>query len=303
MAKASKQFGMEPSSIQLADVRLRLRSTKAYSLDLANLLDEIKELREYSKPLIPDLIQAINRGVYLPSTPLVDIISRLKSPELLEEALTQDGWSLSTFDRCKLLEAGFTQFEAPLLDELFQVFESDSEPRRSAIVDALAKNGRNAALEMLRVIEYRTADNFSRLIAELNDGDHVEQGAKQLERGHYVPTRRAFLEKVRLAIKSIESRPNSPHEPERFEVLRSISQEPEIAHVLFVDLVGYSTLSMQSQLIVLTQLTEIVEDLDSVQRKIHEDMLVILPTGDGMALVFFGGVKPHVDAAKELHKK
>ena len=83
--------------------------------------------------------QLMKREVYVPSIPLIHIISRLRSPELLSAALEQyEGeWRLSTFDRCELLQAGFGQFEESLVDELFQIFEDDAEPRRSVIADAL----------------------------------------------------------------------------------------------------------------------------------------------------------------------
>lgn len=80
------------------------------------------------------------------------------------------------------------------------------------------------------------------------------------------------------------------------------SNEPEVAHVLFLDLVGYSKLPMRHQVEVLHQLKEIVGGLESVRRNRKNSRLTILPTGDGMALVFFGGATPHVDAAKELHQ-
>jgi hypothetical protein len=58
---------------------------------------------------------------------------------------------------------------------------------------------------------------------------------------------------------------------------------------------------MDQQVALQGQLKEIVEGLHSVQRHKKDNRLIILPTGDGMALAFFGGVKPHVDAARELH--
>jgi class 3 adenylate cyclase len=59
----------------------------------------------------------------------------------------------------------------------------------------------------------------------------------------------------------------------------------EIAHVLFIDIVGYSKLLIEEQKERLNQLTEIVLATAQV-RASTDEQLVTLPTGDGMALVF-----------------
>ena len=61
----------------------------------------------------------------------------------------------------------------------------------------------------------------------------------------------------------------------------------EIAHVLFMDLVGYSTLTIDRQTSLLQQLQEIVRATPEFQRAQAANRLIRLPTGDGMALVFF----------------
>jgi class 3 adenylate cyclase len=61
----------------------------------------------------------------------------------------------------------------------------------------------------------------------------------------------------------------------------------EMAHVLFMDIVGYSTLPMDHQRDVLGQLQTIVQATEDFQRAQAARELVSLPTGDGMALVFF----------------
>jgi class 3 adenylate cyclase len=201
---------MEPPSIQISNIRLRLRATKAFSPETISLLDEIDEMGD-SRQLIPDLIAAMRRGVYFPTSPLVSIIARLKSEELLHAALEQyEGeWSLSTFDRCTLLIAGFLQFQDPLLEELFQMFENDAEPRRSAIVEAFSTSGTLSALETLRVIEYRTAERIPELIKELRDNDRITQARIMVERGDFVGLREQFLTQVRQAIRLITERSSS----------------------------------------------------------------------------------------------
>src|SRR3954447_24522865 len=60
---------------------------------------------------------------------------------------------------------------------------------------------------------------------------------------------------------------------------------PEIGHVLFIDIVGYSKLLIEEQKERLAQLTSIVLGTTQV-REANDEQLVRLPTGDGMALVF-----------------
>jgi len=61
----------------------------------------------------------------------------------------------------------------------------------------------------------------------------------------------------------------------------------ETAHVLFMDIVGYSKLPMDHQRDVLNELQTVVQATEDFQRAQAARELVSLPTGDGMALVFF----------------
>jgi TolB-like protein/Tfp pilus assembly protein PilF/class 3 adenylate cyclase len=61
---------------------------------------------------------------------------------------------------------------------------------------------------------------------------------------------------------------------------------PEIGHVLFIDIVGYSKLLINQQSELLHELNEIVSATDQFREADGEGKLLRLPTGDGMALVF-----------------
>jgi eukaryotic-like serine/threonine-protein kinase len=74
----------------------------------------------------------------------------------------------------------------------------------------------------------------------------------------------------------------------------------EIAHVLFIDIVAYSTLHMDRQQQVLHELQEAVRSTPSFIRAQANDELIRLPTGDGMALVFFHDPEAPVRCAVEL---
>ena len=62
------------------------------------------------------------------------------------------------------------------------------------------------------------------------------------------------------------------------------------AHILFMDVVGYSTLTSDQQTVVFRRLQEFVSDSVAATEAAAEDKLVRSPSGDGMALVFFDGV-------------
>src|SRR4029077_18265279 len=74
----------------------------------------------------------------------------------------------------------------------------------------------------------------------------------------------------------------------------------EIAHVLFIDIVGYSKLLIDEQSEVLQELNQIVRKTDAAREAEAAGQLIILPTGDGMALVFTGSVEDPVECALEL---
>ena len=61
----------------------------------------------------------------------------------------------------------------------------------------------------------------------------------------------------------------------------------EIAHVLFIDIVGYSKLSINEQHAAVDELTQIVHATAQFQKAEAASRLLKIPTGDGMALVFY----------------
>ena len=61
----------------------------------------------------------------------------------------------------------------------------------------------------------------------------------------------------------------------------------EIAHVLFIDIVGYSKLSINEQRAAVDELTQIVRATEQFQKAEAADRLIKIATGDGMVLVFY----------------
>src|SRR6184192_1860547 len=76
----------------------------------------------------------------------------------------------------------------------------------------------------------------------------------------------------------------------------------EIAHVLFIDIVGYSKLLINEQSEQIQKLKEIVRGTEQFRLAEAEGKLVRLPTGDGGALVFRTTPDAPVQCALEISK-
>src|SRR5437588_2814637 len=76
----------------------------------------------------------------------------------------------------------------------------------------------------------------------------------------------------------------------------------EIGHVLFMDVVGYSQLLINDQSEILQQLNEIVRDTPHFREAEAAGKLIRLPTGDGMALVFFNNPEAPAQCALEISR-
>src|SRR5271157_3165239 len=73
-----------------------------------------------------------------------------------------------------------------------------------------------------------------------------------------------------------------------------------MGHVLFMDIVAYSKLPMDQQRQLLAMLQEAVRQNPTFLHAQQENRLIRLPTGDGMALVFFEDPESPVRCAVEL---
>lgn len=74
----------------------------------------------------------------------------------------------------------------------------------------------------------------------------------------------------------------------------------EIAHVLFIDLVGYSKLLINEQQQIQQELNQIVRGTEEFRTAESQGKLTRLPTGDGMALVFFSTPEAPVQCALQI---
>src|SRR6266705_2004771 len=76
----------------------------------------------------------------------------------------------------------------------------------------------------------------------------------------------------------------------------------EIAHVLFIDIVGYSKLSINEQHAAVEELNQIVRASEQFQRAEAASRLLKIPTGDGMALVFYTSPEAPAQCAVEISR-
>jgi TolB-like protein/class 3 adenylate cyclase/Tfp pilus assembly protein PilF len=96
--------------------------------------------------------------------------------------------------------------------------------------------------------------------------------------------------------------------PQGPPILEPPSAEPtpdlqlEIAYILLIDVVGYSKLLMNEQIELLQELKEIVRSTECFRAAEARGKLIRVPTGDGMALVFFQSPEEPVRCALEISK-
>ena len=76
--------------------------------------------------------------------------------------------------------------------------------------------------------------------------------------------------------------------------------ELELAHVLFIDIVGYSKLLIETQRKLLEILNEAVRGTEQFRQAEASGRLLRIPTGDGMALFFYKSPEEPAECALEL---
>jgi TolB-like protein/class 3 adenylate cyclase/Tfp pilus assembly protein PilF len=76
----------------------------------------------------------------------------------------------------------------------------------------------------------------------------------------------------------------------------------EIAHLLLIDVVGYSKLLVNEQIELLQELNQIVRNTECFRSAETSGKLIRVPTGDGMALLFFRSPEEPVRCALEISR-
>jgi adenylate cyclase len=76
----------------------------------------------------------------------------------------------------------------------------------------------------------------------------------------------------------------------------------EIVHVLFLDIVGYSKALTDQQQELVDRLNQVVRGSQEFQKAAAADRLIKIPTGDGMALIFYNSPEQPVNCALEISR-
>src|SRR5437763_7338638 len=92
------------------------------------------------------------------------------------------------------------------------------------------------------------------------------------------------------------------HRKQRMPSESSSVSELELGHVLFMDIVGYSKLLVDEQSDVARRLNQIVRETEQFRSAEAKGKLIRLPTGDGMALVFFTSPEAPIRCALEISR-
>src|SRR5437867_6687571 len=83
---------------------------------------------------------------------------------------------------------------------------------------------------------------------------------------------------------------------------RKVDLHLEIAHVLLIDVVGYSKLLVNEQIELMQELNQIVRGNECFRMAEAGGKLIRMPTGDGMALLFFHSPEEPVRCALEISR-
>src|SRR5262252_1220979 len=78
--------------------------------------------------------------------------------------------------------------------------------------------------------------------------------------------------------------------------------ELEIAHVLFLDIVAYSKLSVNEQHARIEELNDLVRSSEQFRKAEAANRILKIPTGDGMALVFYKSPEEPAECAFEISR-
>src|ERR1043166_1218155 len=84
------------------------------------------------------------------------------------------------------------------------------------------------------------------------------------------------------------------------EVTKEIALQ--IAHVLFIDILAYAKMAIEDQHAAIEELNQIVQATDEFRKAETAGRLIKIPTGDGMALVFYSSLEAPVECALEISR-
>jgi serine/threonine protein kinase/tetratricopeptide (TPR) repeat protein len=168
------------------------------------------------------------------------------------------------------------------------ILEHEPPPARSVnpAIPAKLEEIINKALEKDREVRYQHAADMRADLQRLRRDSTI--------------TRSASAREIATGLEKSSSPSRSA--PSSVPVEQTIAPTLEFAHVLFMDIVAYSKLPMDRQQEIIRQLRKAVRGTTEFEQAQARNELIRLPTGDGMALVFFNDPEAPVRCALELSR-
>jgi serine/threonine protein kinase/TolB-like protein/Flp pilus assembly protein TadD len=148
-----------------------------------------------------------------------------------------------------------------------------------------------------KIEEIRVAQKSNALSIEQLKAAHVPPSLKSL-----LQSMLAFEPAARPGIQDLATQLRRCSALAEIEMASDVKEEIqlEIAHVLFIDIVGYSKLSINEQHAAVDELTQIVRTTELFRKAEAADRLIKLPFGDGMALAFYTSPDAPVRCAVQI---
>jgi uncharacterized protein (TIGR02391 family) len=193
---------MTSSEEMIRELRLQLRRAKP-SDDINSLLRKIEQLGNVAAPLIPEIIAALDRGLYPVDFVLVPIIAQHKSRPLLEAFKRQLGSSIGISAKATLFRAGFSEFQGDLIEYLRDSFDRFDPPVLD-VLEAVEASGTKSLVQDLEDIESWASRRLRELQKDEPDLTVEEQVSRKLDIGCL----NGLLKKLRPAIQKAQNRPD-----------------------------------------------------------------------------------------------
>ncbi|HEX8843259.1 MAG TPA: protein kinase [Pyrinomonadaceae bacterium] len=177
---------------------------------------------------------------------------------------------------------------------------SDTPPELQRIISKALTKDREKRYQTVREMIAELRD-FKRGL-ELSTATLLATTAPSLrtQESPEVTRQRADAQTVRIFTDERET--NDTHAVETIQLDSNQPATPEIAHVLFMDLVGFSRHRIHQQSYLQQKLNEIVSQTDEFRRAQVHNQLIYKSTGDGMALVFFVDPEAPVRCALQISR-
>ena len=165
-----------------------------------------------------------------------------------------------------------------------KALSKDADKRYQTVTDAIAD-----LRELKRQLEFSTAG------IRITTPNQVASTAPEMTR------QRADALTARVPVGERETNDNPVAETLMLD--SNQPSTPEIAHVLFMDIVGFSKHRIHQQSFLQQKLNEIVSQTDEFRRAQSNNQLICKSTGDGMALVFFVDPEAPVRCALQVSRE